>query len=302
MSMTWDQVRHRFAVHQRAAGLADRTIKSRDELLEKLARFTEVAPVHITKWDLEEFLGRPNHRTGKPLSPGTKQVERSYLKTVFAWLMDEGVRASDPAVRLPRVKVPRRKPRPLRLEHIDLMLDSGAYQSTRDMITIAACTGLRVGEVVKIHDDDIDWVTNTIRSTRKGGLEHVVHMPPAVVEIAQRRRGRGWWFPSTYKNSEFPDGGGHILMKSASTRISIILRKVGIPAPITGHSLRHFYATTLLREGAPIRVVQEMMGHASLATTQLYAEVTDEEMSDASQLIPDIAPRTHSARPPRLAA
>lgn len=302
MSITWDQVRRRFAVHQRAAGLADRTIQSRDETIEKLARFCELAPLQVEKWDLEEFLTRPNQRTGKQLSPGTKQVERSYLKTVFAWLVDEGIRASDPAARLPRVKVPRRKPRPLRLEHIDLMLDSGAYQSTRDIITIAACTGLRVGEVVKVHDDDIDWVTNTIRSTRKGGLEHVVHMPPAVVEIARRRRGRGWWFPSTYTNVEFPDGGGHILMKSASTRISIVLRKVGIPAPITGHSLRHFYATTLLRQGAPIRVVQEMMGHASLATTQLYAEVTDDEMSDAAQLIPSIEPRAQSARPHRLAA
>jgi integrase/recombinase XerD len=91
-------------------------------------------------------------------------------------------------------------------------------------------------------------------------------------------------------------------MKSASTRISIVLRKVGIPAPITGHSLRHFYATTLLREGAKIRVVQEMMGHASLATTQLYAEVTEDEMHEASQLIPDIDPRARSARPHRLVA
>lgn len=290
----WDHVRRRFATHQRAAGLASRTIQSRDETLRKLAEFVQVSPTQITKWDLEDFLDRPNHRTGEPLSPGTKQVERSYLQSVFGWMVDEGIRASDPAARLPKVRVPRRRARPLHLEHIDNMLESGILQSTRDLITIAACTGLRIGEVVKLRGEDVDWVSKTIHSVRKGNLSHVVFMPPAVVAIAERMPRSGWWFPSPYTNTQFPDGGGHVLMKSASTRVSIVLRKVGIQAPITAHSLRHYYATTLLRQGVPVRVVQEMMGHASLATTQLYLEVTDDEMAAAAALMPFIDAR---ARP-----
>lgn len=296
MGIGWDEIRGNFATHQRAAGLADRTIASRDATLRALAEHCEVDPVHVTKWDLERFLTRPNARTGAQLAPATKQVERSYLQTVFRWMMDEEIRMSDPAARLPKVKVPRRRPRPLRTEHIDAALDSGIYERTRDIITIAACTGLRLGEVVKIRGEDIDMISGTIRSIRKGGLDHIVHMPPAAIEIARRKPTSGWWFPSPYSNSLFPDGGGHVLMKSASTRVSIVLRKIGLQAPITGHSLRHWYATTLLREGVPIRVVQEMMGHASLATTQLYAEVTDDEMSEASATITHITARRPSTR------
>ncbi|MCC4266230.1 tyrosine-type recombinase/integrase [Microbacterium schleiferi] len=301
--LTWEPVLAHFAAYQHAAGLAERTIHGREAVLRMLAEHTGLQPRQIEPVDLLMFLGRPHARTGKPLSPGTKQVERSYLQTWGKWMVAEGYLAHDPTARLPKVKVPRRRARPLKLEHIELMLDSGAYRRTRDIITIAALTGLRVGEVVKIRGEDVDWVTNSIRSTRKGGLEHVVWMPEDVQTIARRMPKAGWWFPSPYKNHQFPDGGGHILMKSASSRISRVLRRAGITDPnITGHSLRHFYATVLLRGGARVRVVQEMLGHASLATTQLYIEVTDDEMAEATEVLPRISPRERSGRASRLAA
>lgn len=298
---TWHDIRTAWADEQRAAGLSPRTIQGRDAVLELLER-TGKAPEQIGKADLIAVLNRPHARTGGPLSPGTRQVERSYMQTWGRWMLEEGYRDDDPAARLRKVKVPRRRPRPLTQAHIGHMLDYG-YQSTRDMIVIAALTGLRIGEVVKIRGEDIDHVTNTIQSLRKGGLWHIVHMPPAVQEIAQRRARTGWWFPSPYSNREFPDGGGHVLMKSASTSISRVLRKAGINDPkITGHSLRHYYATTLLREGVNVRVVQEMMGHASLATTQLYLEVTDEEMATAANVLPFISPRNAARHRMRAAA
>lgn len=293
--MDWNTARALWADDQRAAGLAHRTVDGRDALLLTVERATGRGPLELTKADLVAVLNRPNARTGEPLSPGTKQVERSYLQTFTRWMLEEGYRDDDPGARLRKVKLPRRRPRPVTVQHIELMLDHG-YQSTRDMIIVGALTGLRVSEIVKIQDNDVDHLTGTIRSTRKGGLEHLVHMPPAVREIADRRGGNGWWFPSPYRNHQFPDGGGHILMKSASTSISRCLRSAGIHAPITGHSLRHYYATTLLRSGVNVRVVQEMMGHASLATTQLYMEVSDEEMSAAANVLPFISPRQHSSR------
>lgn len=299
---TWNDVRSAWAAEQRAAGLSHRTIEGRDAVLALLER-TGRTPLNISKADLVMVLNRPNARTGEPLSPGTKQVERSYIQTFTRWLLEEGYRDEDPGARLRKVKVPRRRPRPVTESHIEQMLDHG-YQSTRDMIVIGALTGLRMSEIVKMHTDDIDWTTNTIRSIRKGGLHHVVHMPHAVQEI-MRRRGdeRGWIFPSPYANRQFPEGGGHVLMKSASTSVSRVLRAAGILDPkITGHSLRHYYATTLLRRGVNVRVVQEMMGHASLATTQIYMEVTDEEQSAAASAMPFISSRSHSARPHRLAA
>lgn len=301
--MTWDHILAHFAAHQHAAGLSERTIAGREAVLRMLADRSGRGPRQVELVDLLEHLGRPHARSGGQLSPGTKQVERSYLQTWGKWMVDEGYLAHSPAARLPRVKVPRRRPRPLRMEHIDLMLESGAYRRTREIITIAALTGLRVGEVVKIRGEDVDMISGTIRSNRKGGLDHLVWMPADVRAIAETKPTSGWWFPSPYRNEQFPDGGGHILMKSASSRISRVLRRAGIKDPrITGHSLRHFYATTLLREGVKVRVVQEMLGHASLATTQLYLEVTDDEMAAAAQGLPRIDPRAQATRPSRLAS
>lgn len=86
-------------------------------------------------------------------------------------------------------------------------------------------------------------------------------------------------------------------MKSASDRVSRAIRNAGITdRTLTGHSLRHFYATTLLKEGVNIRVVQELLGHASLATTQLYTEVDDDDMRHGVARLPHIPVRAHSSR------
>lgn len=123
-------------------------------------------------------------------------------------------------------------------------------------------------------------------------------LSPGAQDIADRMPQTGWWFPSPYSPSLFPDGGGHILMKSASSRISIVLRRVGISDPkITGHSLRHFYATWLLSNEVPIHIVQHLMGHASLATTQLYALVTDRDKLNAVAELPRLGEQSVDAQP-----
>ena len=297
----WAHYSEAFALEQRAAGLGDKTIQNRADLLRTIAAVTGRTPTEITRTDLLRVLDRDHPRGGK-LAPGTKQTERSYMQTFFRWMHDEGHRPDDPAANLPKVKVPRRKPRPLRPHQVDAMLDSGAYRRTRDIITIAALTGLRIGEIVKIRAEDVDLESCTIRTIRKGGLDHVVAMPPQLLELANRMPKTGWWFPSPYPNKLFPDGGGHILMKSASDAVAAAIRRAGITDDrITGHSLRHLFATQLLREGVPIRVVQEALGHASLATTQLYTEVTEDELLDGVSRLPVIELRARSGRG-RLAA
>ncbi|NQX36236.1 site-specific integrase [Herbiconiux sp. VKM Ac-2851] len=209
----------------------------------------------------------------------------------------EGYRDTDPAAALPKVKVPRRRARPLRAGQVDDILDSGIYKRTRDIVTIAALSGLRIGEIVRIRGQDIDHVAGTLHSVRKGGLEHTVPLHPLLLEMAAEYPRTGWWFPTPGSNKLFPNGGGHILMASASDRIGKAIRSAGITdGRLTGHSLRHFYATTLLREGVNVRTVQEMLGHASLATTQLYMEVTDEEMVAAVAKMPAITRRRASQR------
>lgn len=237
------------------------------------------------------MLNRPHSRTGRPLTAGTKQVERSYLQVWGNWATEEGYFSTDPSRRLPAIKLPRRKARPLRLAHILAMLElDGTWQSTLDMITVAANTGLRVGEIVRIDGNDYDRFTNELKSIRKGGVEQYISCTPAMTELASRMPTSGWWFPSHYCNALFPDGGGHILPKSASTRLGAVIRRVGLTdSRLTAHSFRHFFACMLLARGNSLHVVQEMMGHASLATTQLYIEVAESEISRAVNSVPRIS-------------
>lgn len=303
--LDWDQALREFASFQVAANLSAKTIQNREECLRLLARRTGKLPLEITIQDLRDQLSRMHPRTGARLAQGTMQSERSYFQTFYGWLKDEGYARGfkNPSRRLHKIKMARRKPRPLHASQIDAMLDTGAYSRTRDIITIAALTGLRIGEVVKIRGEDIDQTAMTVTAVRKGNLHWRGSMPDSLLPIIEKYPERGWWFPSPYRNKEFPNGGGHILMASASDAVSKAIRRAGISDPnITGHSLRHYLATTMLREGADLRVIQETLGHASLATTQLYSGVTEEQMADGINRVPLIPLRKHSGRRGKIAA
>lgn len=289
--MSWEEVLARFASYQRAAGLSEKTIQGRQDLLTSLRKFSGKQPQQLDLRDLIEFLNRPHHRTQQALSQGTKQVERSYLDVWGRWMVLEGITAFNPAERLPRVRVPRRAARPIDRAHVRDLFTCGIYQPTIDKIAIGANTGLRVGEIVRLHEDHYDFRTDEIFSVRKGGFEMWVPVPPAIRDMALRKKGEGWWFPSPYPNAQFPDGGGHVLMKSASDRICNALRRIGIEDPrITAHSLRHFYCSMLIANGTPIQIVQRLMGHASIATTQLYFLSSELQMSEAIKNIPYVGP------------
>lgn len=298
--LEWDAMLAEFETYQQAGAIAPKSIINREECYRLLAARTGKAPTQITKGDLLEFMSRPHFRTKGPLSAGTKQAERSYLRAFFGWMYENDLRPDDPAKALPKVKVPRRQPRPLRTGQIEALLDGGAYKRTRQIIIIAALTGLRIGEIVKIRGEDIDFEGQVIYSLRKGGFEHSVPLHPAIAELALEMPRTGWWFPSPYPSKQFPNGNGHVLMASVSDSVSRAIRRAGITDHrITGHSLRHFYASQLLAEGASIRVIQEMLGHASLATTQIYTEVTDKQMRTAVELLDGIKQRPKSGRAPR---
>jgi integrase/recombinase XerD len=299
----WDHVLNSFRNYQLAANLADKTIGNREELLRLLARRCGRGPADVTEDDLLALSTRLHPRTGERLAQGTKQSERSYVQGFFSWAQRKGYRDDNPAADLPKVKMARRKARPFRREQIDAMIDSGAYSRTRDIITIAALTGLRIGEIVKLRGEDFDRSGMMLTSVRKGALEWRGAVPEAMRELVHKYPISGWWFPSPYSSKQFPDGGGHIVMKSASAAVHAAIRRAGITdRNLTGHALRHFYATLLLREGVDIRVIQEMLGHASLATTQLYLSVDDEDMRRAVAVIPAIPLRAQSGRRLRAAA
>lgn len=153
----------------------------------------------------------------------------------------------------------------------------------RAMLQVMYRAGLRVSECCGIHLRDLDWKTGELRlrpEVAKGGREAVVPLGRATIEWLDRwkpvRRkyaaGAPWMFVTLR--------GGQVDRHYAWEMVSRYARKAGIEWPVHPHILRHTYATELLREGADIREVQELLRHADVRTTMLYTHVAPERLAE----------------------
>jgi site-specific recombinase XerD len=153
------------------------------------------------------------------------------------------------------------------------------------MCLLAAYQGLRVHEIAKMHGRDVDLGGALLRVSGKGGVVAELPLHSEVERAALTMPRSSWWFSSTFAPDRPIQG------RTVTTHISTAMRRAGVAG--VPHSLRHWHATALLRGGTDIRTVQTLMRHASLATTQVYLEVTDEDRRAAVLRLPvlgDVAP------------
>jgi integrase/recombinase XerD len=135
------------------------------------------------------------------------------------------------------------------------------------MILLAAYEGLRVHEMAKIRGEDVDLAAGTLRVVGKGGVDAVLPLHPLVAAEADWHPNRGYWFPSKTP-------GPHIQRSSVSGIIGDVMTRAGVPG--SPHALRHYFGTEVLKaSGGQLLVAQQLLRHASVATTQIYAEVDD---------------------------
>lgn len=275
-----------FDDYQRAQNLAPTTIRNRRSILTTLARNTEML-VDCDVFTLRRHVGREG------VSPGTRRTERGAVLAFFTFLTAEGLRADNPAVKLPVVRVPKGEPRPFTAAQIDAMLSSGAYKRTRAMILLGYYQGFRVAMIARVHGHDIDRAGGTIRTVGKGRKERLLPLHPVIADLSENMPSDAWWFPAR-------KGTGHIRPASVTDLITKAKIRAGILDPLlTPHSLRHAFGTDLVEAEVDIRVVQELMMHESLATTQIYTAVSARRKREA---IDALSPRDVPARSGRSAA
>jgi len=271
----WGTMLDEYATFQMAKGLARRTIQNRHECMKLLEKVTGKSPGDITRQDLLLRLARD-------ITPSSKQRERSYFRSFFGFLHDEGHRTDDPSATLPAIKAKRGRPRPLTAIQVNAMLNGGAYSHTRTMILLAAYQGLRAHEIAKIQGQDLDISSGILTVIGKGSVRAELPLHPAIADEALRYPVRGYWFPGRGTNTT-----GHIHSKSVSDLMRRALDRAGITtARLTGHSLRHFFGTELVRGGTDLRTAQELLRHSSLATTQIYVEIAQEQQEAAILTLP----------------
>lgn len=271
-----------FVDYQRAQNLAVTTIRNRRSILTTFARKTGML-VECDVFTLRRYIGRD-----EPVSAGTRRTERGALIAFYAFLQDEGLRPDNPATKLPIVRVPKGKPRPFSAAQIDAMLAAGAYAKTRAMILLGYYQGFRVSSIAAVHGHDIDLLSNRIRTVVKGSKEVRLPLHPVIADLARTMPRDEYWFPARGGR------GGHVHSTSVTDLITKAKKRAGITdEKLTPHSLRHSFGCDLVEEGVDIRVVQELLVHENLSTTQIYTQVSESRKTDGIQTL---APRQVPAR------
>lgn len=206
----------------------------------------------------------------------------SALRTFIKWLLRIGLLGKDPLPTRGMMKKESRLPRFLsQTEAAGLVSapDSSSDLGVRDraLLEVIYAAGLRVSEARDLNVDDVNFETKELRVRGKGSKQRVVLVGAAahealvryLREVRPKQAGRESGLALFLNRS-----GGRLSQRSIQTKVRKYSTKVGLRADVHTHTLRHSFATHLLEGGADLRVVQELLGHASPATTQIYTHVT----------------------------
>ena len=248
---------------QQAQGLSPRTIEERAGAVRLLASAAGTPPLEISTLEIVAFVGR----TG--LSASTRASYHERIRAFYRWAQKVKLRADDPMGGVPVPRRPAGVPRPVGDHELPVLLAACTRRRTRTMVLLAALAGLRVHEIAKVHGGDVDLVTGSLTVTGKGGSTQVIPLHDELLAEARSYPRDDWWFPSyAAQGAREP----HVSRHAVGEAIARAMRRAGIRA--TPHQLRHWYGSTLLEQGVDVRVVQELMRHKSLQSTQIYTRVS----------------------------
>jgi len=271
-------------------GLSPNTIGGYGRDLKSFAEFLQkrrLRPVAVGRDDVVDYLSSLYRRKLDSHSVARHLVT---LRGFYRFLLIEDLIKSDPTLTLESPKTRRRLPTFLRVAEVEKLLgmpDLSTLAGLRDraMIEVLYSSGLRVSELVGLRVSDLDMQVGSLRCIGKGDKERLVPVGRralAAIEqylasarpLLMRARRMETPVPFLFLNLR----GGKITRCGVWQLLSAYGRKAGLRIPLTPHKLRHSFATHLLEGGADLRSVQLMLGHADIATTQIYTHVVEERL------------------------
>lgn len=222
-------------------------------------------------------------------SPSSMARKLASLRTFFQFCIRKDLLGTNPAKEVATPKVPKRLPLFLTVDEVFALLDvpsDADALGARDkaIMELLYASGVRVGELVDLNQDNIDLKDRTLKVLGKGRKERIVPMgEKACRAIAKYIEYRGGLIPHGKKEYALflNRRGGRLTARSVERMLGKYVKMSGIQKKVTPHVLRHTYATHLLGQGADMRGIQELLGHASLSTTQKYTHVGIENIMEA---------------------
>jgi integrase/recombinase XerD len=209
------------------------------------------------------------------------------IKSFFGYLQAEGIIHGNPAENLESPRVGRSLPKPLSVTEVDELLEQPLKRNTpearrdRAMLELLYATGLRVSELVSLDVEDINMSGPYVRCMGKGSKERTIpiHEHAAAAVIEYLNEGRAPLVKNRKESALFVNRRGERLTRQGFWLIlKQYAKDANISTPVTPHTLRHSFATHMLRGGMNLRHVQELLGHANISTTQVYTQVANEHV------------------------
>ncbi len=267
----------------------------------------------VSSWDAvthEHVLGFLIFLRERRYAPSTVARRTAAVKSFFAYLLSQQLIAHDPSAQIDSPRVDRYVPRSISPHQVDELLElplrSSSPEGLRDkaMIELLYATGMRVGELVALELEDLAFETSTVRCAGRNGRERLLPLTDSAVTALEEYLDG----PRTQLAHHAPLPTHALFLNHRGKRLTrqgfwLILKgyaeEVGL-ADLTPHTLRHSFAAHMLRNGAELRELQERLGHASLSTTQIYAQ-THQGRADTSANQPDPDVNRNGSHPALMA-
>lgn len=228
------------------------------------------------------------------LSKATRARRLSAIRQLFRFVHEEGLRPDNPAIRMTGPGRDRRLPRSLELSEIEALI-AAAHASPRErtrnacLLELLYATGMRVSELVSLPVAAVRGDPQMILVRGKGGRERLVPLsPPARLSLEAWLQERDAAEASPPRGAApsrflFPSrsAAGHLTRQAFFELLKVLATQAGVPLDrVTPHRLRHAFATHLLAGGADLRSIQTLLGHADIATTEIYTHVLDDRLRE----------------------
>jgi len=283
-----------FDRHLKARGAAERTRHAYGRDVEQLARWAAVrdlSPRDVTHRELRGFAAAVSEGG---VTKATVARKLASARSFFRFLVERGTLDSTPGDLVASPKRDKKLPRVLRIDQARDLLESIPATTPlelrdRALFELAYGAGLRAQELVDLDLESVDPDAEELRVEGKGGRTRIVPAGEPVWRAIERYldRGRGALAPrpGAEERALFVSKTGQRLSTSdVRRRLRLWLNRAGTDAGVSPHTLRHSFATHLLAGGADLRAIQELLGHASLSTTQIYTQVESSRLRKAYRL------------------
>ena len=290
--MTWSEAVENYANYLRfEKNASENTIEAYVSDLQKLQDFAEqnlmnITPITISYEHLQEFLYQVSKIN---YSERTQARWISSIKGFFSFLLEDELREDNPSALLETPKLGLYLPDTLSLEEIEKLIsateeNTDLAKRNRCMIEVLYGCGLRVSELTELQISNINFKENYLKIQGKGDRVRFVPLADYTADfiknyinnIRSKRKINPKHSDILFLNSR----GAQISRQMVFLIIKEIVRKAGIQKNISPHTFRHSFATHLLQNGADLRFIQEMLGHSSITTTEIYTHLNTEELHE----------------------